>query len=166
MDGFKEITPEFIETLLAKARTSPRLRSHHNFHEGPDSPIQRLCIGLCPGTYVRPHQHPQSNKWESIIILFGKICVLCFDDEGIVTKRTHLGVDSMFSKGLELPAAYWHMLFPLEGEALILEFKEGPFGEKAPVNFAPWAPEEGNPSAKQLLDWALHAPQGDKFPTS
>lgn len=163
VNGFKEITPDLTRSLIDKAERSPRLRSHHNFHDGPECPVQRLCIGLSPGTYVRPHQHPQRNKWETILILSGEVCILCFDDNGLVNGRSHLGSDPLLSKGIELPAGSWHTIFPVGGAALVLEFKEGPFGEKAPVEFASWSPEEGQPVVQSFLDWAAKAQIGDRF---
>ncbi|HLW73476.1 MAG TPA: WbuC family cupin fold metalloprotein, partial [Gammaproteobacteria bacterium] len=43
-----------VATLHHKAANAPRLRTHHNLHPSHDDPIQRMCMAMEPGTYVRP----------------------------------------------------------------------------------------------------------------
>lgn len=159
----KLISDEFLDNLLAKAGESPRRRSHHNFHESPESAVQRLCIGLQPGTYVRPHRHPESNKWEMMIILRGSVRVLLYDETGVVESVVTLSDGEADSKGIEIPAGKIHSVQPIGGSAVILEFKEGPFKPSGPANFAEWAPGEGDVDVPDYLKWSAGAEPGSRW---
>ncbi len=145
--------------LLLKAGDSLRKRSHLNIHKDFNEPVQRLCIGMKKGTYVRPHHHPARNKWELIIVLKGKLALLIFDSQGVVTERIVLGQGEVLS-AIELPANTWHTVFPLTDEAIILEVKEGPYIPAEPSDFASWAPEENTPEVEGFLSWLAHAKPG------
>jgi len=73
---------KFFDELISQAHQSPRKRSHYNLHKDLDEPVQRLCIALLEGTYVRPHHHPQNNKWELILALRGQFCLIIFNKDG------------------------------------------------------------------------------------
>ena len=60
--------------------------------------MQRPAIAMEPGTYIRPHRHPQT---ELLTKLRGRFVVLQFNDDGVVTQRTLLGEET---KVLEMPA--------------------------------------------------------------
>ena len=60
-----------MDRWLEQAAQAPRKRTHHNLHPSLDAPVQRLAIALSQGTYVRPHRHPQPNRWEMIHALRG-----------------------------------------------------------------------------------------------
>ncbi len=158
----KVINNDLLDGLLKQAAASPRRRSHLNFHDGPESAVQRLCIGLVDGTYVRPHRHPQANKWEVMLVLRGRVRVVLFDPEGAVS-RVFEFADSDGSKGMEIPANVCHTVLPLTAEAAILEFKEGPYDSQNPAVFADWAPMEGSPDAGDFLAWVRDAAPGDRF---
>lgn len=159
----KLLDSTLFDGLHRAAKESPRRRSHHNLHPELSDPVQRLCIALEPSTYLRPHRHPQSNKWELMLVLGGRVGLLLFDDEGKVIRRIELTVDGPVP-GLEIPPNTWHSLFPINGPALILEIKEGPYLPTAPENFALWSPEEGSSSAPVFVAWSLDARVGDRFP--
>jgi len=53
----KQIDNKLLDDLTAKAVTSPRKRAHHNLHDALEDPVQRLCVSIEPGTYIRPHRH-------------------------------------------------------------------------------------------------------------
>lgn len=59
----KLIDQALVASLHAKAKVAPRLRTHHNLHPTHEDAIQRMCMAMEPGTYVRPHRHP--DKWSS-----------------------------------------------------------------------------------------------------
>lgn len=152
----KLIDTQLFSRLNQRAQESPRLRSHHNLHPNLEDPVQRLCIALEPGTYVRPHKHPEDYKWEMMLILSGKVVLLLFDDNGSVTDRLELDEQGPI-KGIELPPNTWHTLYPENGAAVTIEIKQGPFTPMAPKNFASWAPEEGSDEAQRFLQWAKTA---------
>ena len=158
----KLIDESLFQQLRRTAAESPRKRSHHNLHAELSEQVQRLCIGLEPGTYVRPHKHPEPYKWEMMLILSGSVVLLIFDDDGAVNRHIELS-DQGPTKGIELPPNTWHTVFPCNGKAVIMEVKQGPFTPSVPENFASWAPEEGSESVERFLAWANGADVGARF---
>ena len=151
-----------LAELLAKAHQSPRRRSHHNLHSDFSDPVQRVLIGLAEGTCIQPHCHPQPHKWELISALRGRTLVLLFDDSGSVNTRLLL-VPAGPAHALQLEPNVWHTLLPMDGSAVVLEVKQGPYDPAERGRFADWAPEEGAAEASQCLGWARHATVGDRF---
>jgi len=157
-----KLDQDLFRKLLAKAECSPRKRSHHNFHNDFRDPVQRVCIALTSGSYVRPHSHPQSNKWEMTIVLQGTVGLLIFDDKGVVMEKLQLYPASSLT-GIEIMPDTWHTIFPLRQAAVILEIKEGPYNPADPVDFASWAPAEGSAEAGRFLEWAQNARPGESY---
>jgi len=153
---------DLFRKLLTEAGQSPRRRSHHNFHNDFHDPVQRVCIGLISGTYVRPHCHPQGNKWEMTIVLQGAVVLLIFDTEGMVMERLELSPARSLI-GTDIPPNTWHTIFPRNDAAVILEIKEGPFNPSDPIDFALWAPTEGSAEAGRFLEWAQNARPGESY---
>lgn len=150
--------------LISQASSSPRLRSHYNFHPSPDSAVNRLGIALIRGTYVRPHRHPEPNKWESIIVLWGRVRVFTYDSQGVIENLFELGDASTQGDSLvEIPAHTWHSLIPMTQQAFIFEFKEGPYAPLESENFAAWSPAEYAAAAPDFLEWASTAKVGDRY---
>ncbi len=158
----KLINKNLFDRLITDAGQSPRKRSHYNLHSSLEEPVQRLCIGLVPGTYVRPHKHPENNKWEMMLVLKGSVVLLIFDSTGQVTERMELSAGEL-QNGIELPPDTWHTLFPQGESAVILEVKEGPYNPAAPTHFADWAPEETAPETAGFLEWAQAATIGESY---
>lgn len=157
----KRIDRRLLQELSERARQSPRLRAHHNLHETLEAPVQRLLIALQPGTYVTPHRHPEANKWEMMLILAGRVAVLCFDDAGQVSARHELAPEGP-EHALELPPGTWHSLVALEPDSVMLEVKEGPYRPNLGQGFAEWAPREGEPAAADFERWARQAAPGER----
>ena len=151
-----------LTDLEDKAAISPRKRSHYNLHGDLADPVQRLCIALIPGTYVQPHKHPEDYKWEMMMVVKGKICMLLFDDDGVVTKRIDMSCDGECS-GIEIPPNTWHTLFPLDDNAVIMEIKQGPYIPTPEESFAAWAPKESTEHVQHFLQWALFAQAGAHY---
>lgn len=148
--------------LLAEAHENPRRRAHRNLHQRYDEPVQRVCIGLIDGSYVRPHAHPQPHQWELILGLRGRTGLVIFDSQGRIIERHVLsGTDAV--NGIELPPGTWHTLFPLDPEVLILEIKQGPYDPANAARFAPWAPAEQSEQAPRFLHWVAEAGNGSTF---
>lgn len=148
--------------LLEQASESPRRRSHYNIHQELDEPVQRLCIGLVKGTYVRPHHHPVRNKWEMMLVLKGAVAVVIFAADGTVSERLELTAGGSLC-GIENPPNTWHTLYPLTDEAVIMEVKEGPFTPSVATDFASWAPAEGEDTVTLFLEWLERADVGDRY---
>ncbi|MFK5894039.1 MAG: WbuC family cupin fold metalloprotein [Pseudomonadota bacterium] len=157
-----KINNELFDKLLSEAATSPRKRSHYNIHKDYSEPVQRLCIGLKKGTYVRPHCHVHVKSWEMIMALKGEVTVLIFDPSGCVVERCELSPNTG-NIAVELQPNTWHMVFPAESDAVIFEVKEGPFTPKKKCDFAFWSPEEDSTQVGPFLNWAYRAVVGDKY---
>jgi cupin fold WbuC family metalloprotein len=161
ISGLTALDDRFFEPLLAEAVLSPRKRAHRNLHADFNEPVQRTCIALAAGTYVRPHTHLQATKRELILSLRGRTAVLIFDAQGVVTERLTLNADQV--SGIEIPPGVWHTVFPLTDTAVILEVKQGPYIPSDPVCFAEWAPAEGDAAVAEFLQWMIAAVRGDRF---
>jgi cupin fold WbuC family metalloprotein len=143
-----KITSELIDTVVEKARTSPRLRMNYNFHPELSDPVQRLLNALEPWSYIRPHKH--TAKEESFVLLRGKVLAVVFNDEGSI--RDHAVMNAQTGiLGVEFEENSFHMLTALESGSAVYEVKEGPFAPHTEATSASWAPKEGSDQAKEFL---------------
>ena len=157
-----KLNDSLFEQLLLKAGDSPRKRSHYNLHDELSDPVQRLCIGLKKGTYIRPHHHPKSNKWELMLALKGSICLLLFDETAKVIERLVLSPGESLC-GIELKPNTWHTVFPVTEEAILMEVKEGPYTATIESDFASWAPAEDEMTAEAFVKWMQNARLGERY---
>ena len=120
----KVIDNKLIDSVVAQAKESPRLRMNYNFHESLDDKCHRLLNALEPGTVVPVHRHP--TKDESFVILRGKVRVSIYNDSGQVTESVVLSpADGKY--GVDIGKNVWHGVECLESGSVIFEVKEGPF---------------------------------------
>lgn len=120
----KVIDNDLIDSVVAQAKESPRLRMNYNFHESLDDKCHRLLNALEPGTVVPVHRHP--TKDESFVILRGKVRVSIYNDSGQVTESVVLSpADGKY--GVDIAKNVWHGVECLESGSVIFEVKEGPF---------------------------------------
>jgi cupin fold WbuC family metalloprotein len=145
----KSIGKEIISRLKADAAKSDRKRAHYNLHPDLDDRIQRLCVAIDPGSYIRPHRHPEKWKWELFIIIQGSAVILTFDESGNVKDRFSLH-DRGPVYAVEIPANTWHTLAAQEDGTILLEIKPGPYSPLAEDDVASWAPKEGTDRAKSF----------------
>jgi cupin fold WbuC family metalloprotein len=157
----KFIDRALVAQLHDQALGSPRLRTHHNLHATHAAPIQRMCMAMEPGTYIRPHRHP--DKWELLLIVCGEMLVLTFDDVGSVQTRTLLSAGG-YTYGVEHPAGTWHAVATLAPSTLVFECKAGPYLPTEEQDFAAWAPPEGHARAAEFERWYKTAQPGDQPP--
>lgn len=153
----------FMDELTAEAKASPRKRAHFNFHESLEDSVHRLCIGVEPGTYVRPHRHFAAGNWELFTILRGKIVVLIFDDDGFVNKRVEMTAGGE-TCSIEIPADVRHAFASLESGSVVMEVKCGPYMRPAEGDWMPGTPQEGEAGAAELERWYYTAQSGDRLP--
>ena len=146
----KHIDQQTLDKLCIDANTSTRRRSHLNLHEHSGEDIQRLLIGLQPGTYVRPHLHPETYKKETIVILQGRCACVTFNEDGSIASSVILDKDGA-NLICEFPDRQWHSLVCLEKDTVVLEFKRGPYVALSPENFAAWAPPENSSAQDSYL---------------
>ncbi len=161
MKSIQAITSERLDELIAQAKTSPRLRAIHCFHEGDWEHCHRMLNALCVGTYVRPHRHADQHQSECFILMRGKLALLIFDDEGTVDAAHSLVLspaDGVY--GMDIPPMIWHTLVALE-DSVIYEVKghpNGGFVAERDKSFAPWSPAEGDTAAvTYLLELETHS---------
>ena len=120
----KVIDNNLIDSVVAQAKESPRLRMNYNFHESLDDKCHRLLNALEPGTVVPVHRHP--TKDESFVILRGKVRVSIYNDSAQVTESVVLSpADGKY--GVDIAKNVWHGVECLESGSVIFEVKEGPF---------------------------------------
>jgi cupin fold WbuC family metalloprotein len=139
-----------ISDLASEAETAPRRRTHLLLHSGPQ--VQRLMIVLQPGSYIRPHHH--SQQWELLVLLQGRGNLLSFDGSGCLADRIELSTRAQVA---QIPAGVWHGFVVREKDTAVLEIKPGPY---RPNEFAHWAPEEGAPDARRMVEWLSGAKLG------
>ena len=157
----KKIDHDLFQTLFAQAGNSTRKRSHHNFHPELTDPVQRLCVALKAGTYIRPHKH-KAPKWEMIIVLSGSIKLLIFEEDSSVKEIINLSEQGEV-RGVEIPIDTWHTLMTDNGDAIILEIKQGPYSPSTPDDYAKWSPAEDSKEASNFLEWIKDAQMNDKY---
>ncbi|HSC47044.1 MAG TPA: WbuC family cupin fold metalloprotein [Gammaproteobacteria bacterium] len=157
----KTIDKDLVAALHAKAAAASRLRTHHNLHPTHEDPIQRMCMAMEPGTYVRPHRHPE--KWELLLIVSGDMRVLHFDAQGQVLSATRLATGGE-TLGLETPVDTWHGVVTLAPATVVFECKLGPYVPTVEKDFAAWAPAEGHARCAEFERWFRAAQVGDLPP--
>jgi len=147
-------TPLFNE-LQFKANHSERKRINFNLHSSLEDPFQRLLNYLLPGTYLRPHRHSTPEKSESILILKGRVLAIEFDNDGNIIDYFELNTE-LGNYGIDILPGVFHTIIPLT-EAVIFEAKQGPFAPLHELDFASWAPPEGDSLALQYQKKLLEA---------
>lgn len=136
------IDEALVDSIIAKARVSPRLRANHCFH-GPADRLQRMVNCALKGSYFAPHRHEQAGKLEIFTALRGRALVAAFDDEGDI--RESLVLEA--GRGpwqITIPPFTWHTLAVLSADAVLYEVIDGHYDPKTHKVFAPWAPPESD----------------------
>ncbi len=161
-DLIKRLDATLLTDLSRQALASPRLRDNHNFHQRPEDRVQRLCIALEPESYVRPHRHPEKDKWEFLLALQGSCQLVLFDDHGTVIERLRLSTQGEL-RGIEIAPNTWHTLLADSTGTVILEVKQGPHAPVAFSNFADWSPRETSPEVRRFQAWCRTANPGARY---
>jgi cupin fold WbuC family metalloprotein len=149
-----------LDDLATKASASPRKRAHYNIHASASDPVQRFFVAADKGTYFRPHRH--LTKVELALVLRGRFEVVTFDDTGRLESRQSVGEDSP-ALAYETALGTWHTLLAHTDGGAFLEVKEGPYDPATIVEFASWAPQEGDPAVPRFMKWIADAKPGDRF---
>ncbi len=144
------ITPELIESLVTKARQSPRRRINYNFHQSMEENPHRFLNVMLRGTYIRPHRHLDPPKAETFLVLDGRVAFCEFDDEGVLLNSLVLGKGGL--PGVDLSPGVWHSLVVLSESAVCFEIKPGPWRAEDDKEFALWAPPESTLEAEAYLN--------------
>lgn len=121
------INDDFINTLLAQAKESPRLRQHYDLRNSAADTSQRMLNALLPGTEVPVHRHEETA--ETVVCLTGKLEEIFYEEVGDGTFREisrqqlspHEGL-----YGMQIPAGVWHTVHVIE-PSVIFEAKDGAY---------------------------------------
>ena len=147
----QKINTDLLDQISNQAKNNKRKRMNFNFHKNMEENLHRMLNAIEPGSYIQPHKHENPDKSEAFIVLRGKFLSVTFDDEGNITNHLILSQESG-NFGVDIKAGIWHTIISLESGSVLYEVKDGPYNKSTDKNFAKWAPEEGNPEAKQYLD--------------
>jgi cupin fold WbuC family metalloprotein len=156
----KLIEQQLLDSLASKAGESPRGRAHHNIHAGNEDPVQRFFVAVDRHSYFRPHRH--SLRSELAVVMRGGFDVLTFDDAGVVQGRWSVG-EGQANLAYETPLQTWHTLFSHRDGSVFLEVKQGPYDPATAVEFASWAPAEGDATVPAYQAWLRVAQPGDRY---
>ncbi len=148
----KVIQDEDLQQLTSVAKSSLRLRSHLNIHPKESDAIQRLCLAMQPGTYVRPHRHPEAGKWELFVVIQGAADVLLFQANGQLSDRIPIA-DTAANRIVEIPEQTWHAVIAKQENTILFEVKPGPYTPLDDKHFADWAPPEYDSQVEEFLQW-------------
>ena len=159
----KLVPHTLLDELAARAAASPRARAHHNIHATPADPVQRFLVVAQGDSYFRPHRH--TSRSELALLVRGGVDVLLFDERGRVLARHAVG-ENADSLAYETAQGVWHTLVPGSAGCAFLEIKEGPYDPATAVQFAEWAPAEGDSAVPAFRSWLRHAQPGDRPPGS
>ena len=72
------INNEFINSLLDRAKESPRLRQHYDLRNSDADTSQRMLNALLPGTEVAIHRHEETA--ETVVCLMGKLEEVIYEE--------------------------------------------------------------------------------------
>jgi cupin fold WbuC family metalloprotein len=140
---FQIVSRSTLDEMAREATRSGRKRVHLLLHENHGDQVQRLIIVTQPGTYVRPHRHPE--QWEILVLLQGGGDLLRFDANGRIARRARISASAPVA---QIPAGVWHGFWVAEPGTAIMEVKPGPY---RPSQFAEWAPPEGDVRVAEFL---------------
>lgn len=160
-DAVQVLDTALFETLIDRARASPRLRTNHNFHSSMEENPHRFLNVMMRGTYIAPHRHLDPPKAESFLVLDGEIAFFTFDDTGAIATIHKLGQGTL---GIDIAPGVWHTLVVLSPHAVCYEVKPGPYSVANDKDFAKWAPREGEPGTAAYLDRLSAAASGTLEP--
>lgn len=125
------INNEFINTLLAQAKESFRLRQHYDLRNSAADTSQRMLNALLPGTEVPIHRHEETA--ETVVCLMGKLEEVMYEEiQDSSGERTFREVSRQLlsSKeglyGMQIPAGVWHTVYVIE-PSVIFEAKDGAY---------------------------------------
>lgn len=154
MSQVKVIDEALFRSVAEQAAASPRNRMNYNFHADAMDNAHRFLNVLRRGTYIRPHRHADPPKAESFLVLQGAADLILFNGAGVVLARYRLGVESEAGKtwGVDLEPGVWHTIVALTEVVVCFEVKPGPWEPSSDKEFAPWAPQEGEPEAALYLE--------------
>lgn len=147
------LNEENLARGLRASRESPRRRIILPVQRTQEAQVQRLVNFLQPGTYIRPHCHPEPHASETVCLLQGNLEILIFSPEGKIIERQILEENGL--RLIDIEKGTWHGMIVQGEDTVIFECKRGPYDAKKDKEFAPWAPAEGDDRAQKYLETLL-----------
>lgn len=138
------IDKNLIDRLFAKAEKSPRLRMNYDLRDSELDGSQRMLNALLPKTQLPIHRHNKTS--ETIVVICGSMDEIFYDENGKETERIHLGPASG-NYGCQIPKGVWHSIEVFE-PTVIIEAKEGRYGEDGSEQYKPKSSEAQQPAEK------------------
>jgi len=122
---------DFLDSLLAQAAESPRMRQNYDLRNSPADTSQQMLNALLPGTVVPIHRHEETV--ETVVCLRGRL------EEIIYEEVQEARAESAFREvsrqllcpteglcGMQIPAGAWHTINVIE-PSIIFEVKDGAY---------------------------------------
>lgn len=150
MSPVQIINRDLLEEVSSLAKQSPRRRRNYNFHASESDSCNRLLNAIEPDSYIPPHCHRDATKDETLVIVRGRVGIVCFDAHGAVSAKMLLAPGGE-AAGVNIPHGVFHTLLALESGSVFFEAKAGPYVPLKPDEKAPWAPAESDPQAASYL---------------
>lgn len=146
---------EFLQAISDQARSSERGRQHRNLHSSYNDPCQQFFNAVGINSYIRPHRHLLDPKSETLIAIKGLFALITFSDSGDIDSIVRFASEKYCldagNVGAEISPGVWHTVVALSDQAVMLEFKAGPFDETVAKELASWAPAEGSSNSTTYL---------------
>lgn len=143
-----QLTPEETETYLLSAKNSPKRRALKILHQ-PGAEFNQAINVVLADSYMRPHRHPDREKIEEIWLLEGRMAILFFDDQGVVTKSVILEKNG--GNYIKIPSFAWHTYVALSEYTVSYETMNGVYDPATWKELAGWAPPENTPESVTYL---------------
>lgn len=146
----KIINQQLLDEITAAAQVNPRQRKNWNIHPDDGFPAHRLLNAMEPASYIRPHRHLDPLKAETFMIVRGRLGILVFDENGVVTEKLLLTAEGE-NIGADIPAGVFHTAVSLAAGTIFFEAKAGPYHPLSEDEKPAWAPEDGTAANEYLL---------------
>lgn len=140
------ISQPMLDQISSEAKQSRRLRKNYNFHTRDEDICHRLLNAMEPDSYIQPHRHLDANKDETLVVIRGKMGMIIFDHNGMITEKSLLEPIGNVMM-VNIPHGIFHTWISLEERSVFFEAKAGPFIPLTQDEKAHWAPKEGDESS-------------------
>jgi cupin fold WbuC family metalloprotein len=138
--SFFSLKKNDIENLIELAKYTSRNRVRFCSHSSSSDNLHEMFIVHPKNAYVRPHKH--LKKIESMIVLYGEVEYVVFDDEGRIENSISMGnFESTNPFYQTIREETYHSLIIKSDWLVFLEITNGPFYKKDTI-FAEWSPIE------------------------
>ena len=122
---------DFIDSLLAQAAVSPRMRQNYDLRNSPADTSQQMLNALLPRTVVPIHRHELTA--ETVVCLRGKLEEIIYEEvqeatgeSGFREVSRQLLCPTEGLCGMQIPAGAWHTINVIE-PSIIFEVKDGAY---------------------------------------